>query len=333
MASGLFAGFLFSGILLQFANLRVLFSVAIVFILIPVLIVALASHEPRRKLPLKVLLVKTDLLREELKAMKFLKDKLKFIFSMKFVAEGLSTMKNLFVPLIVINIMQQSESVVSVLLAASLIPYIIIEKYISVVIDKTPGFFFLGGHKRRVLGLSLFLMLITTFMIPFAKNPWVLGILLVLSSMGYSMLTPMLNLVLLKYYPHNPNEGSGLLHLSTQAGRLILISISLLIVFVTGSVLNVFFVPGAIILILFGYLIYDSIKSGKVEPVNIFHMKYEARKTKVGYAAVKPAYQKALENYVATALKAGLKRYEVEQNLVRKGWNKSRVDEIIQKYE
>jgi MFS family permease len=263
-AAGLFAAFISSGYLLTY-SLELLMVCAIAMFIVPLIIVSLTSHHQDEKIPLKKLLVKNDFVKEELNTLSYMKKQMKYIFSLKFVSEGFNSMKNLYVPLIVTQVFMQSKMQVSIVLALALIPSIIIEKNLHWVLKKIPPFFFLGGHKRRVLGFSLFFLIMASILIPFTTNVWALAILLIIGSVGYSLILPMLNLVLLKHHPHELDEGSALLYMSTQMGKVILTLVAMVIVFFTQSVLNVFFMPAALFVILFIYLLIDSRKSGKLE--------------------------------------------------------------------
>ena len=95
--------------------------------------------------------------------------------------------------------------------------------------------------------------------------------MIIISSIGFSLSLPILDLIIVKYYKNEIEEQSSLLHLSAQSGKIVMMFSSGAILAITGSIMNVFFVPAIAFTILFIYLMINAHREGKVEGIEDLH--------------------------------------------------------------
>jgi len=269
MFTGLFFAFLLSGFILQYTSLEVLIGVSVVCFAVPLSIMTISGKFKKKHTSqdISTLLIKEDFIKEEKKAFAHFYKKTIFVFLTKFMLMGFASLKGVYLPLIVINLFMQGKSEISLLLAISFIPSIIIPKYLNKILTNLPSFFFVGGHKRKALDFGLFIMAVSCFLIPFSKNFIIFSILIIISSIGFSLSLPILDLIIVKYYKKEIEEQSSLLHLSAQSGKIVMMFSSGAILAISGSIMNVFFFPAIIFTILFFYLMINAYKEGKVEGI------------------------------------------------------------------
>ncbi|MFW5852930.1 MAG: MFS transporter [Nanoarchaeota archaeon] len=257
---GTFTAYLLGGFILEKTSVDVLFAVSIVSFLIP-LIVILVTSKPHelKKVSLNLILMHKEVIADEVETLAHLRKNTFFIFIVKLMAEGYNSLKDTFIPLIVVSTFLGSPHEVSLVLALTMIPAILIERNIELVIKYVPPIFFFSGHKRRVLGVSLLLLSVSCLLIPFSKNIFILSILMILAMIGFSLINPILNLVILKYYQESYEKENALLHISSQVGKWLVLMLAAGVIYYNASLISVFFIPGIVFLFLFGFLFIDSL--------------------------------------------------------------------------
>ena len=262
---GLFLSILSSGFILNKFGLIYLIFTSTFFFMIS-FVFAIFIDTEKNNINLNYL-IRTNIVKDNIDALKYLKNKMFYIFFVKMICEGFNSLKDLFIPLILVEVFMKSKVEVSVFLAMILIPAIMVQKYLDKILKYIPPVFFLGGHKRRVMSLALFLLFISSIMISFTSNLYALLALLFIAVFSYSIITPTLNLVLISHYSDEIAEESSLLQISSSLGKLFLTIISLLIIVFFKKMQYVFLIPAVLFLVLLLYLIIDTIKEGKTEKI------------------------------------------------------------------
>ncbi len=271
MFAGILVAFLMSGFILQYTSLETLVGISLVCFAFPLIIMSFSGKFKKKhsSKSLSSLLIREDFIKEQKKTFEHFYSKTFFVFLTKFILVGFASLRNVYLPLIVVNFFMKTKQDVSLLLAVSFIPSILIPKYLDKILLKLPSFFFVGGHKRKALDFGLFIMALSCFLIPFSKNMIVFSMLIILASIGFSLSTPILDLIIVKYYKGEIEEESGLLHFSAQAGKVIMMFSSGAILAISGSIMNIFFFPAIIFAILFVYLMINAYRAGKIEGIKI----------------------------------------------------------------
>ncbi|MFW6231055.1 MAG: MFS transporter [Nanoarchaeota archaeon] len=263
--AGTFLAFFASGFILQHASVEMLFAASGISFLIPLIIISISSRPHHVEHVSLGKILHMDFLAEEAKTFKHLKKNMVFIFFVKLFAEGFNSLKELFIPLIILNTFMGGPDEISLVLALTLFPSIIIQRNLKGIIKRIPAIFFFQGHKRRVLAFSLLLLGIGCIAIPFAQNTLVLGILVGLAMIGFSLVNPLLNIIILKYYPEKFERENALLHISAQLGKGLTLLIATGVSFFFTDISKVFIVPGIVFFLLLGYLFIDSFRKDEIK--------------------------------------------------------------------
>lgn len=262
---GLFLSILLSGFVLHFSSLLYLIALSIAFFSIS-LISAIFIDTEKNDINIEFIMT-SNILLDDIYAFRNLKDKMFYIFFVKMVCEGFNSMKDLFIPILITTVFLKTKIEVSIVLAVILIPAILVQNYLGKLIQAIPPVFFLGGHKRRVMSISLLMLFICCLAIPFTQNIYLLLLLLFIGVFSYSLLTPTLNLILVEHYTEEIAEESSLLQISSSLGKLLLTIVSVLIIFLTNDVRFVFLFPCVLFFLLLIYLFVDTVKEGKIEKI------------------------------------------------------------------
>ena len=263
--AGTFFAFFLSGFILELTSVNVLFIISSIALLIPLIIILITSrpHE-LKKVKLISILSHKNFVKIEIDVFSRLKDNMVFMFLVKLVAEGFNSMKEVLVPLIVINSLNGSTFEVSLVLGLTILPTLLIERNLDFILKHMPPIFLLPGPKRRVLGLSLFLMAASSILIIFAKNTLFLGILIAIAMIAFSMINPVLNLFILKFHNEDYEKENALLHISSQVGKWAVLVFAAIFTYFFDNLALVFVIPGVIFFLLFLFFSYDCIFSRKL---------------------------------------------------------------------
>ena len=262
---GTFAAFFFSGFILELTSVRTLFLISSVALMVPLVIILITSrpHE-LKEVKLISILNHKDFIKIEIDVFSRLKDNMVFMFLVKLVAEGFNSMKEVLVPLIIINSMNGNKFEVSLVLGLTILPTLLIERNLDFILKHVPPLFLLPGPKRRILGLSLFLMAVSSISIIFAKNTLALGILIAIAMMAFSMINPVLNLFILKFHNEDYEKENALLHVSSQLGKWAVLVFAAVFTYFFDNLAMAFIIPGIIFSILFVFFFYDCLVSKKL---------------------------------------------------------------------
>ena len=262
--AGTLVAFISGGIILELFSVQILFIIASIALLIPLIIILLTSkpHE-LKKVSLKTMLSHKNFIKIEQETLSQLKESMVFIFLVKMAAEGFNSMKEVLVPLIIINSFQGTKTEVALLLGLTILPTLFIERNLDFIIEHMPSFFLLPGKKRRVLGLSLFIMSIASIAIAFSKNIIVLGILIGTAMAAFSLINPILNLFILRFNKESYEKENALLHISSQVGKWAVLVFAAIFTYFFDKITLAFIVPGIIFLLLFIVFLFDCLISRK----------------------------------------------------------------------
>jgi MFS family permease len=263
--AGMFFAFLLSGFILERLSVEWLFIISVLSFSIPFIIIMLTSKPHHvEHVPLKTIIM-VNFLSEEAATFSHLQKNMVFVFLVKLFAEGFNSMKELFVPLIILSSLMGGKEEISLVLAITLLPTIFIQRHLKTILKFIPPVFFFIGHKRRVLGFSLLLLAIGSIGIPFATNLVMFGVCIGLCMIGFALLEPLLNIIILKYYPDNFERENALLHISAQLGKWFTLFVAVGITYYFEQIAFVFIFPGVIFVALLVWLFIDSVRHDEIK--------------------------------------------------------------------
>ena len=262
---GLFLSILLSGFVLHYFSLQYLIILSISFFIVSFLSAIFIDTE-KNDISMRFIIT-SNILLDDIYAFRNLKDKMFYIFFVKMVCEGFNSMKDLFIPIIITTVLLKTKMEVSIVLAVILIPAILVQNYLGKIIQAIPPVFFLGGHKRRVMSISLLMLFLCCLVIPFTSNIYFLLLILLVGVFSYSLLTPTLNLILVEHYTEEIAEESSLLQISSSLGKLLLTMVSVGIIYFLKDVRLVFLFPCILFFLLLIYLFIDTVREGKIEKI------------------------------------------------------------------